>query len=59
MNKEEFYIERKKLFKEDFEEFKKTQKSRQAVKSVAEKNNVTEGLAMAVIYNKTYLKKTT
>lgn len=57
MSKEDFYKERKALFLKEFEEFKKTKTARDSVKAVAAKNNVTEGLAMAVIYNPTYNQK--
>lgn len=56
MTKKEFYNQRKLTFQKDYEEFRKTQKCRDAFVSVAKKNNVTVGLVNAVLYTKNYLK---
>jgi hypothetical protein len=59
MTKEEFYQQRKQTVINDFAEFRKTQTSRKACQSVAEKNNISYGLVNALIYQKDYNRNTT
>lgn len=59
MTKQEFYDQRKALFQEQFAEFRKTEKCREAAQAVADVNGVTAALVKRIIYSKDYLTDTT